>query len=488
MKLDQLLTGIPGINLYGSPDIEITGITYSSKEVKKNFLFAALKGEKSDGNDFIEEALSNGAAAVLSENNPHPDFSEAWIQANETREIMALISANFFEQPSQKLNVIGITGTKGKTSVTYILESILSHAGFKPGVIGSISYRGPGFNKPAKRTTPESPDIQRMMREILDNGGTHCLIEVSSHSLELNRASGIGFDVTVFTNLSGEHLDYHKSMDRYFSAKKKLFQIGPKNRIAVINTDDPWGEKLKAQISGGAVSFGLKESATVHAREFVLKEDGLDIQIRFPAGHMSISSPLLGKPNVYNILASVATALFLNIPIPKIKEGLRALKGIPGRFQKIPNEKDLHIFVDYAHTDDALKKLLETAQELGTRRTIVVFGAGGDRDRSKRARMGQAAGRLADWSIITSDNPRSEDPLAIIGDIEGGIQTTGTDQYEIIPDRKEAIAQALRMARAGDYVLIAGKGHEDYQIIGNKTYHFDDAEVITELLSSGVGV
>jgi len=488
MKLDQLLTGIPGVNLYGSPDIEIAGITYSSKEVKKNFLFAALKGEKSDGNDFIEEALSNGAAAVLSENNPLPGFSEAWIQANETRKIMALISANFYGHPSQKLNVIGITGTKGKTSVTYILESILSHAGFEPGVIGSISYRGPGFNKPAKRTTPESPDVQRMMREILDNGGTHCLIEVSSHSLELNRASGIGFDVTVFTNLSGEHLDYHKSMDRYFSAKKKLFQIGPKNRIAVINTDDPWGEKLKAQISGGVVSFGLKESAAVHAREFVLKEDGLDIQIRFPAGRMSISSPLLGKPNVYNILASVATALFLNIPIPKIKEGLRALKGIPGRFQKIPNEKDLHIFVDYAHTDDALKKLLETAQELGTRRTIVVFGAGGDRDRSKRARMGQAAGRLADWSIITSDNPRSEDPLAIIGDIEGGIQTTGTDQYEIIPDRKEAIAQALRMARAGDYVLIAGKGHEDYQIIGNKTYHFDDAEVITELLSSGVGV
>lgn len=483
MKLKHLLVDTPGICFFGSLDIDIEGITYSSKEIQNNFLFAALKGEKEDGFDYIDEALTRGASAVLSERDPPAGFAKTWIQTGDARKAMALTAANLYGHPSQELKVIGITGTKGKTTVTYILESILVQAGFKPGVIGTISYRGPGFNRAAKRTTPESPDLQRMMREILDNGGTHCLIEVSSHSLELKRVTGIGFDLAIFTNLSGEHLDYHKSMENYFGAKKKLFIIGPKNRMAVINTDDSWGEKLKSQISGGIISFGLKESATVHAKKFTLRKDGLDIQIKFPAGRMSVSSSLLGKPNVYNILAAVAPALFLNIPIPKIKEGIRSLKGVRGRFQKIQNDKGIEIFVDYAHSDDALKNLLETANELNSNKTIVVFGAGGDRDKSKRARMGKAAGRLADWTIITSDNPRSEDPQAIIDDIEAGIKTTGLKKYEIIPDRRKAITKALRIASAGDYVLIAGKGHEDYQIIKGKIFHFDDAEVIRELLA-----
>jgi len=483
MKLKHLLVDTPGICFFGSLDIDIAGITYSSKEAQNNFLFAALKGEKTDGFDYIDEALTRGASAVLSERDPPPGFAKTWIQTGDAREAMALTAANLYGHPSQELKVIGITGTKGKTTVTYILESILVQAGFKPGVIGTISYRGPGFNRVAKRTTPESPDLQRMMREILDNGGTHCLIEVSSHSLELKRVTGIVFDIAIFTNLSGEHLDYHKSMENYFDAKKKLFMIGPNNRMAVINTDDSWGEKLKSQISGGIISFGLKESAAVHAKKFTLRKDGLDIQIKFPAGRMSVSSSLLGKPNVYNILAAVAPALFLNIPIPKIKDGIRSLKGVRGRFQKIQNDKGIEIFVDYAHSDDALKNLLETANELNSNKTIVVFGAGGDRDKSKRARMGKAAGRLADWTIITSDNPRSEDPQAIIDDIEAGIKTTGLKKYEIIPDRRKAITKALRIASAGDYVLIAGKGHEDYQIIKGKTFHFDDAEVIRELLA-----
>ncbi|MFC2156408.1 UDP-N-acetylmuramoyl-L-alanyl-D-glutamate--2,6-diaminopimelate ligase [Acidobacteriota bacterium] len=484
MKLYDVMADIAGAKITGTPETEIKGIAYSSLQVSDGFLFAAFKGEKADGNDFIDDALSKGASAVLSENPAPNGFTTPWIQAEDAREVLAFCAANFYGHPSREMKTVGITGTKGKTTISYLLESICSQAGFKPGVIGTISYRGPGLKIEAKRTTPEAPDLQEMMNIMRKNGGTHCLLEVSSHSLDFKRVEGIGFDVAVFTNLSGEHMDYHQNMDIYFEAKKRLFFIGEKNRIAVVNTDDPWGEKLKSILSFEVISYGLNSTAMVQAEKYSYQDDGIQMQVKFPAGTMTLISPLLGRPNVYNILAAVSAAISLDIPIPQIEEGVRALKGIPGRFQRVENDRDFKIFVDYAHTDDALKNLLETANDLNPRRTIVVFGAGGDRDKSKRFRMGEVAGRLADWSIITSDNPRSEDPLAIISEIERGIQKTGHNSYEIIPDRREAISKALEIGEKDDCILIAGKGHENYQIIKETVTSFDDVLVVKDLLET----
>jgi len=482
MKLKNLLAGVPFLHFSGKEDNEIQGISYSSKTIKLDYLFAALKGEKADGLDFIDEALEKGAGAVLSEKPAPLNFKKSWIQVSDAREALALCSANFYSHPSKELKVIGITGTKGKTTITYLLEEILKESHLSPGVIGTISYRGPNIKISAKRTTPEAPDLQRMMREMLDHGATHCLMEVSSHSLELKRVVGIGFDVVVFTNLSGEHLDYHHTMERYFEAKKKLFYLKPDKRIAVINSDDFWGEKLISELRMGIITYGLKPPAMIHVEKFTLSEKGIELQAKFPTGGMTVSSPLLGKPNLYNILASIATTLTLNLPVRAIIKGISTLQGVPGRFEKIENSIGLNIFVDYAHTDDALKNLLETVRELNPRKILLVFGAGGDRDKTKRARMGEIAGTLADWSILTSDNPRSEDPLAILSDIEKGISKIGIKKYEVLSDRKKAIKHALSLAQKGDYVLVAGKGHEDYQIIKDKVIHFDDAEVIREIL------
>lgn len=488
MKLKDVFAGVPLKRLNGNEVEEIQGIAYSSKIVKPGDMFAALKGVKKDGFEFVGEALENGAVVILSDQPKPKNLAKAWVQVSDTREALALCSANFYSHPSQKMKVVGITGTKGKTTITYLLEEILNKTQYVPGIIGTISYKGPGMNMTARLTTPEAPDLQRLLSEMLTKGTTHCVMEVSSHALELKRVTGIGFDVVVFANLSGDHLDYHQSMDRYFEAKKKLFFLNHKKRMAVVNRDDPWGQKLIAQLPAGAITFGIEPGAMVTAENINLTEKGIEAVVKYPAGQLTLSSPLLGKPNLYNILASTAVALTLNIPVPAIKEGIASLKGVPGRFEKIENTLGLHIFVDYAHTDDALKNLLETFRKFNPRRIILVFGAGGDRDKTKRPRMGEAAGRLADWTIITSDNPRSEDPLAIISDIEAGIKKTGTQNYQIIPDRREAIEQALSLAARGDYILVAGKGHEDYQIIKDKVLHFDDAEVIQEILHKKGGI
>lgn len=482
MKLKDVIAEVPVVNFSGDSNSEILGVTYSSKSVQSGYIFAALKGEKSDGHDFIEEALDKGAVAILSEEKKPQDFSKNWICVNDTREALALSSVNFYSHPSRKLKVTGITGTKGKTTVTYLLEQIAKKAHYNPGIIGTISYRSSNMKIPAQRTTPEAPDIQRMLKEMLDQGGTHCFIEVSSHSLELKRVLGTEFDVSVFTNLSGEHLDYHQSMERYFEAKKKLFFLGSNKRTAVINSDDDWGKKLISQLSIDVITYGLESPALVHTDGYTFTTQGIDLVVKYPNGKMTISSPLLGKPNLYNILASISVSLALGIPEKAIKQGIASLHYVPGRFEKIDNSLGLHIFVDYAHTDDALKNLLETARELSRKRIILVFGAGGDRDKTKRPRMGEVAGSLADWTIVTSDNPRSEYPMAIISDIEKGIKKTGFKKYQIQPNRKLAIKKALSIAQKGDYVLVAGKGHEDYQIIKDKIYPFDDVVVIKDIL------
>lgn len=483
MRIRDLLQGVPTVHFSGKEGEEVSGISYSSRSVNSGHLFAALRGEKNDGFHFIPEAISKGARAILSERTKPSEFDLNWIQVQDARKSLALCSANFFHHPSKKLKVIGITGTKGKTTVTFMIESILQTADYFPGVLGTISYRGPGLSMTAKMTTPEAPDIQRLMQSLVERDATHCVMEVSSHALELERVTGIDFDIAVFTNLSGEHLDYHQTMERYFEAKKKLFsRRSEKKTKAVINADDPWGKKLIEDIHLGTVTYGLEPRALVRAEGFSLSEKGIEMQVKHPGGKIRIFSPLLGRPNLYNILAAVSAALILKVPEAKITEGIASLKGVPGRFEKIKNSFGMHIFVDYAHNDDALRKLLETAKELSRKKTILVFGAGGDRDKSKRARMGEAAGRLADYSIITSDNPRTEDPLAIIAEIERGMKKSGSKQYEVIPDRKEAISRALDIGQQGDYILVAGKGHEDYQIIKDQIIHFSDTEVILELL------
>ncbi|HDT11211.1 MAG TPA: UDP-N-acetylmuramoyl-L-alanyl-D-glutamate--2,6-diaminopimelate ligase, partial [bacterium] len=458
------------------------GIAYSSKNTENDFLFAALKGTKTDGNLYLKEALEKGTVAVLSEQEIPVVFKKTWIQVDDAREKTALISANFYNHPSKNIKVIGITGTKGKTTISYLLESILINSGNRPGVIGTISYRYGGKEKPAARTTPEAPDIQNMMKNMVDTGYTHCIIEVSSHALDLKRVTGISFSIAIFTNLSGDHLDYHRTMEEYFSAKKKLFQLKSERRIAVVNADDSWGQKLISELPLGIISYGIGPSALIRAEAFEFSDTGTKISIRYPAGTFIINSALLGRPNLYNILAAAAAALSLNIPVPAIQKGVSVLTGIPGRFEKIQNNLGLNIFVDYAHSDDALRKLLETARELCSQKVILVFGAGGDRDKSKRPRMGEAAGMLADWSIITSDNPRSETPMKIISDIQAGFHKCGSSAYESEPNRKKAINKALSMGKAGDYILITGKGHENYQIIQDKTFLFKDADVVQQWL------
>ena len=481
MKIKDMVQGVPCLQIRGAVQTDIRGLSLSSLAIEPGFLFAALKGLKADGYDYIPDAAAQGAAAVLSERPPDAS-ALPWIQVENGRRALALCAANFYRHPSREITAIGITGTKGKTTTTYILESILQAAGHTAGVIGTIAYRGPGLEHKADRTTPEAPELQKMMRSLIEHGSRYCLMEVSSHSLSLCRVDGIDFAASVFTNLSGDHLDYHVSMENYFAAKKKLFDTGRQKKIAVINIDNHWGRELQSQTQLGVISYGLEAPALVRPASYRFSSHGIELTMRYPGGQLKITSPLLGKPNLYNILASAATALALKISPRDIQEGIRSLQGVPGRFQNIPNARGIQILVDYAHTDDALHNLLETARELDPRRILLVFGAGGDRDKSKRPRMGEIAADLADWTILTSDNPRTEDPKAILKDIESGIARSGGRNYEIEPDRKAAIALVLARAKPGDLVLVAGKGHEDYQILKDKVIHFSDSEVIAEIL------
>jgi UDP-N-acetylmuramoyl-L-alanyl-D-glutamate--2,6-diaminopimelate ligase len=483
MKLRDVLEGLALLESDAGGAEEILGIAYNSKSVRPGSLFAALKGESRNGMDFVSEAEANGAAAVLSSWPKPPATRLAWIRVADAREALALAAANFYGHPSDRMKVIGVTGTKGKTTVTYLLEAILKAAGFVPGVIGTIEYRRPGSTVKAGRTTPEASDLQAILSEMLEAGVTHCVMEVSSHALEQKRVWGVSFDVAIFTNLSGEHMDYHRSMENYFDAKRKLFYLNHKRNAAVVNMDDPWGQKLIAELPMKTITFGFEPAAIVRAVKSELSEEGMNVRIVHPGNVLEVRSSLVGRHNAYNILAAAAAALALNVSPEDIVRGVAALRGVPGRFEKVDNARGIHIVVDYAHTDNALEHLLETAREFKPRRVVLVFGAGGNRDKDKRERMGRVAARLADWTIITSDNPRAEDPLEIIAAIERGFEKEAARTYEVVPDRREAITRALAMAVKGDYVLIAGKGHEDYQIFKDQTVHFSDTEVIRDVLA-----
>jgi UDP-N-acetylmuramoyl-L-alanyl-D-glutamate--2,6-diaminopimelate ligase len=482
VTLDDVLRDVAVIARSGMGGEEISGLAYNSKAVRPGFLFAALPGAARNGLDFVAEAVTNGAVAVLSAWPKPPAVDATWVQVPEAREALALAAANFFGHPSDRMKVVGVTGTKGKTTTTFVLEEILRAAGAAPGLIGTIEYRRPGWRAPAPRTTPESSDLQALLRDFLDAGVTHCVMEVSSHALEQKRVWGVSYDAAVFTNLSGEHLDYHPTMEAYFGAKKKLFFLNHKKSAAVVNGDDPWGQKLVAELPMTTVTFGLQPAAIVRALKYVPSESGIDTQVTYPGGVLYIRSALVGRHNLYNLLAAIGASLVLGLAPADIVKGIAALKGVPGRFERVPNRRGLQIVVDYAHTDAALESLLMTARELKPRRVILVFGAGGDRDKDKRERMGRVAARLADWTVLTSDNPRSEDPAAIIAAIEQGFAKEAVRTYEVEPDRRKAIALALAAAVKGDTVLIAGKGHETYQVFGDRTVHFSDVEAVEETL------
>lgn len=484
MKLQELFRNVPGVEVIGNGDPDIRGLAYSSLQAQPGFLFAALPGGKTDGFKFVDDALARGAAAVLAERPRPQDRKTAWVKALDAREALALAAANFYDHPSMKMKVVGITGTKGKTTVTYLLESILLKAGSVPGVIGTVNYRWPGRLAPAERTTPEAPEIERLLSEMLAAGVSHVLIEVSSHALDLKRVWGVHFDIAAFTNLSPEHLDYHESIEDYFEAKRKLFFLNAKKRTAVVNLDDPWGKRLMNELPLKTVSFGLEPAAIVRAGNVRLSENGIKADVDFPGGEIKVCSRLMGRHNLYNILAAIASALALNIPATAVKEGISDLKGVPGRLEKVDNNLGFQVYVDYAHTDEALRGLLETVRELRPRRILLVFGAGGDRDKGKRPRMGQVAAALADVTFLTSDNPRSEDPLAIIADIEKGMTEGKAKDYRIVPDRREAIARALAEAGKGDCLLVVGKGHERTQTFRDRTVPFDDREILQEILKT----
>jgi UDP-N-acetylmuramoyl-L-alanyl-D-glutamate--2,6-diaminopimelate ligase len=466
----------------------ITAIAYDSRRVTPGSVFVALKGLKADANTFVDQAVSRGARAVVSESPGPEGVSVPWIVVRDARLALALLADRFFDHPSRRMPVVGVTGTNGKTTTSYLLASILDAAGLRAGMLGTVAYRIGGEDREAARTTPEAPDVQQLLHEMLAHGSQSAVMEVSSHALSLKRVDGIRFAAGVFTNLTRDHLDFHADMEAYFTAKRRLFEMLPASAPGVINLDDPRGASL-VEISSNPVTYAIAAKADVTPGPIDMTLGGLRFDVATPKGVVHVQSKLVGRPNVYNILAATATAIALDVAIDAIQRGIAKLPGVPGRFEVVSSEKDdVTVVVDYAHTDDALRNLLETARPLTTHRLVTVFGCGGDRDRSKRPLMGMVAARLSDVVVITSDNPRSEDPKRIIEEIERGIPagtqaSTRAPVVESVVDRAAAIERAIAIASAGDVVLIAGKGHEKYQQVGDRVLPFDDGEAAKTALN-----
>jgi UDP-N-acetylmuramoyl-L-alanyl-D-glutamate--2,6-diaminopimelate ligase len=483
MKLGDLLEGVAGAESRADAALEISSLAYDSRQVRPGMLFFAISGEKTDGHNFVSTALEHGAAAIVSQRECPPGLVSRWIRVPRIRPALAMIAQNFFGHPDSRLRLVGITGTNGKTTTAFLLESILKMAGMHPGLFGTVEYRLGDRILPAHHTTPESLDLLSHFSEILRGGGDSVVMEVSSHALAQERVWGFHFDVAVFTNLTRDHLDYHHDFDAYFAAKRRLFEgLGsPPPDVAVLNVSDPWGVRLLDLPAAQHITYGLAPEAQVRPRHFVQRVCGLRATLATPVGKLAIESRLIGRANLFNILAAVAAALGLGLPGEAIRKGIAALSAVPGRFERVDEGQPFLVVVDYAHTDDALTNVLNTARELTHNRLIVVFGCGGDRDRQKRCLMGEVAGSLSDLVILTSDNPRSEDPLLIMNDVLVGLQRS-PDKYVAEVSREAAIRKALATAREGDAVVIAGKGHETYQIIGENTIHFDDREVVRQVL------
>lgn len=486
MTLAELLRAAPPLRVSGPVDVPLADLRHDSREVRPGDLFFALPGAKTDGNRHARQALAQGAVAVVSELNPPPPpatLSGTWVQVSSVAESMSRFSDAFFNHPSGSLSVIGVTGTNGKTTTTYLLESAVAACGGRPGVAGTVDYRLGGARLlKAVNTTPISLELTRLLARFRDGGASHALLEVSSHALALSRVEAVDFDAAVFLNIARDHLDFHKTAEDYFEAKARLFDLlarpdNPKPlKVAALNADDPRAHSLERRAIGcEIVRFGLTD-ASKELRGRILSADlnGSRFSLDWRGRKLEGSIRLPGPHNVSNALAAAAAMFGLGHPIEKVLAGLSALKAVPGRLESVDEGQDFHVFVDYAHTDSAVETVLGLLGTLPHKRIITVIGCGGDRDKSKRGPMGAAACRRSDEVILTSDNPRSEEPEAILADIEEGIRAAGLRNYRMVCDRGEAVAAAIALARAGDVVLIAGKGHEDRQILRDRTIAFDD--------------
>ena len=495
MKLSLLLEAVPVVRFHGREDEVIQSIHYDSRTVTPGGIFVAIQGHRLNGHAYIEEAIEKGAVAIMTEREWSEQSSVSVVEVENARLSLAALSSAFYREPHREVRMIGITGTNGKTTTAYLIESILRAAGLEPGVIGTINYRFGGRSFPNPVTTPESLDLMRLLRQMADNGSTHVVLEVSSHGLDLHRVAYCEFDVGVFTNLSRDHLDYHHDMESYWRCKKELcigrLGVGSKRgqAAAVINWDDPRGKELFDEVSVPCLRVGFAKACEIRAQDVKLNIDSTSGSVHTPhQGAFAFTSPLVGTHNVYNILTATGVAVALGLPLETIQKGIEALQGVPGRLEAVSNDLGLFVFVDYAHTPDALENVLGVLKGLTPGRLITVFGCGGDRDREKRPMMGRTAGRLSDLAVLTSDNPRTESPEAILADIVEGTAAAQSHQYDpeelkegfedvgyvVVPDRKTAIALGLGAARSGDTVVIAGKGHETYQILGETTVDFDD--------------
>lgn len=506
MKLSHLLKDIDVLRIAGEPEGEVSSVCYDSKRCDKNSLFVAVPGFSREGHAYIPEAIARGAGFIIHERDFTPPPGVTAIKVGNSRRVLGILGKNFYGHPSAELCLVAVMGTNGKTTITYLLEAILKAAGCSVGVLGTVNYRYRDRVLPAPNTTPESFEFQKILREMADSGVTHVIAEVSSHAVDLRRVDDCAFDLGIFSNLSQDHLDYHETMENYFQAKLRFFTeilpAGGKRRPykMIINGDDPWGRRILKETAEPFLTFGMgKENDTEVMGEIIsLSSAGIRAIIHRGPASFAVASFFIGRFNLYNILAAAAAAFALNVPEKFIREGIEGLTGVPGRLEKVSTSQEPAVFVDYAHTEDALMRVLQNLSEFRRGRIITVFGCGGNRDRGKRPLMGRAAAASSDVTIITSDNPRREDPLEIIREIESGMEknrvikmspeelaVNGTRKcYTILPDRKKAIELAVGLAGKDDTVLIAGKGHEDCQIVGDQRFPFDDRQVTRQALDA----
>ncbi len=495
MLLSELIKEIEVKEVRGPTNLKVRQITYDASQAGPDSCFVAIKGINNDGHAFAKRAAQAGAAVVVSEQPVSLDAGVTNVLVKDSKQALGILSSRMYFNPSKQMKVVGITGTNGKTTTSYLIESIFKAAGLNPGVIGTVEYRYNDIVLPAPHTTPQSLDLHRLLAKMRDNGCDSCAMEVSSHGLSQQRVVGISFDAAVFTNLSPEHLDYHYSMADYFEAKAILFERllsegGKPKAHAIINVDDPYGRDLMTRCEVPTCSFGMEQTADVMGEGFTFDAFGIRMNVTTRSGSFPCKTKLCGRFNAQNILAAVAASLSMGIDLESMRRGIESVSYVPGRFEPVPNQRGVLAIVDYSHTPDALEKALAHAKELisdSSGRLIAVFGCGGDRDRAKRPLMGEVAGRIADIAIVTSDNPRTEDPDAIIQEILPGMSEvmkpfSNGMGYEVICDRRKAIAHAVSLARQGDVIVVAGKGHENYQIFGTEKIHFDDREVLAELL------
>jgi UDP-N-acetylmuramyl-tripeptide synthetase len=474
--------------LWGNSNSQVFDVIHDSRQAQSGGLFVAIRGLAMDGHRFIPDVMRRGAAGVISELEPPINFEGAWLQVANARIALAQAANIVHGEPSRQLKLVGITGTNGKTTTTYLTQALAQAAGMRGAMLTTVEYRIAEESEPAVRTTPEASDTQRFLRRAIEAKCQMAAMEASSQALDLHRCDALQFSAAIFTNLTRDHLDYHETMENYFDAKKRLFdgRLGEKPSSSIVNLDDAWGVKLAQELKANGqrvVTFAIDDqSADLAATKIEISiVQGTSFELRTPHGNLKLTSPLVGRPHVYNVLGAIGAILEIGGELEGIKKGIETCTGAPGRFERVPYNSDFAVVVDYAHTDDALLNVLKTAKNLTENRVITVFGCGGDRDRTKRAPMGEIAGKYSDFVVLTSDNPRTEDPLKIMTEVEAGLKQTNA-AYRSISDRREAITLAIDEARSGDVVLIAGKGHETYQIIGDQKFHFDDREVAREAL------